>query len=280
MHFVFGNGGAASSKRRAKLVMGHYARGSRRVIPVEECPVHDERGNAFAFRAGDAFTAAGLNSAGTDRGVLRSLTVRVGCHTDEIMATLVVSSNADKRLRAVTRRLLEEAPPTSMHLNEHPRDDAFVFGPQTRRLQGSERMREKAAGASFLMSPTSFFQTNVRAAEILVGLVIDAIPGNTHVIDLYAGSGLFAIPLALAGHEVLAVEENRLAVDDGEAALRLNAASRPRCRFIAGRVEEALASIRRADAVVLDPPRDGCSEGVHRGGLWAASSGTRRVCLV
>jgi len=82
------------------------------------------------------------------------------------------------------------------------------------------------------------------------------------VIDLYAGCGLFAIPLALAGHDVIAVEENRLAVADGEAALRLNAGARNLCRFVARRVETAIGSIRRADVVVLDPPRDGCAASV------------------
>ena len=29
----------------ARLVMGHYQAGSRRVVPVQECPVHAARGN-------------------------------------------------------------------------------------------------------------------------------------------------------------------------------------------------------------------------------------------
>src|SRR5262249_21850671 len=156
------------NRRNPQLVMGHYARGSRRVVPVRECPVHDEQGNTFAFRARDAFVAAGLDAAGTRRGVLRSLTVRVGVHTSEIMSTLVVTSDSDRRLRTVTRRLLEQHPPTSMHPNEHPRNDGLIFGKRTKRLAGSERMREEVASASFLMSPAAFFQTNVRAAEILV----------------------------------------------------------------------------------------------------------------
>ena len=264
VHFVFENSGGGR-RRETALIMGHYARGSRRVIPVRECPVHDARGNAFAFRARDAFAGAGLHAAGAGQGVLRSLAVRVGCHTDEMMATLVVSDDGDRRLRGVTRRLLDQDPPTSTHLNEHPGDDALIFGPRTRRLMGSERMREQVAGVSFLMSPAAFFQTNVRAADVLVRLVRDALPSPCRVIDLYAGSGLFAIPLALAGHDVIAVEENRLAVADGEAALRLNPGARGRCRFVARRVETSLASLRRPDAVVLDPPREGCSAPVLQG---------------
>lgn len=255
VHFVFGNRGST-------LAMGHYVRGSRRIIPVVECPVHDERGNVLAFAARDTFTAAGLQAADRNRGTLRSLAIRVGCRTREIMAALIVSSDRDPRIRAATRRLLQQSPPTSMHLNVHARDDAFIFGPSTRRLHGSARMREEVARTSFLMSAAAFFQTNVLAAEVLVQLVLDAVPPSRRVLDLYAGSGLFAIPLAAAGNDVTAVEENRVAVADGEAALKLNRAAQQRCRFIARRVEAALASQRDPEVVVLDPPREGCSPSV------------------
>jgi 23S rRNA (uracil1939-C5)-methyltransferase len=257
VHFVFGNRGST-------LTMGHYVRGSRRVIPVVECPVHDERGNAFAFCARGTFAAAGLHAAGDERGTLRSLAIRVARRTRELMATLVVSHDRDRRVRVATRQLLERTRPTSMHVNIHDRDDAFIFGQTTRHLSGSARMREEVAGASLLMSPTAFFQTNVEAADVLVRLVLAALSSEARVLDLYAGSGLFAIPLAAAGHEVLAVEDNRAAVADGQAALNLNRAARDRCRFLSRRVEAALPSLRGAEAVTLDPPREGCSPAVLR----------------
>jgi 23S rRNA (uracil1939-C5)-methyltransferase len=255
VHFVFGN-------HRSRLTMGHYVRGSRRVIPIVECPVHDERGNAFAFAARDTFAAANLQAAEGHRGALRSLAIRAGLRTHELMAALIVTSDRDRAVRTATRRLIEQSRPTSMHLNIHARDDAFIFGPATRHLDGTSRMRDEVAGASFLISPAAFFQTNVLAAEILVVLVREIVQRPRRVLDLYAGSGLFAIPLANAGSEVIAVEENRLAVADGEAALLLNPAARGRCVFVARRVESALRSIRDADVVVLDPPRAGCSSAV------------------
>ena len=260
VHFVFGHQQRRGAGERARLTMGHYARGSRKVIPVIECPVHDERGNAFAFAARDVYAAAFTGAI--SHGSLRSLAVRAGLHSDELMATLVVSDDRDRRVRAATRRVLETNPPTSMHLNVHAADDGFIFGRHTRRLHGPPRLREQVDGATFLMSPTAFFQTNVRAAEILVRLVVEALPTAARVLDLYAGCGLFAIPLSLAGHDVVAVEESREAVADGEAALALNPRARERCRFIARRVEEAVGSVSRADVVVLDPPREGCSSSV------------------
>jgi 23S rRNA (uracil1939-C5)-methyltransferase len=84
---------------------------------------------------------------------------------------------------------------------------------------------------------------------------------------LYAGAGLFALPLALRGDTVVAIEENRAAVADGEASLRLSRVPDARCRFIAKPVEVALGPAGRLpartfDAVVLDPPREGCDPSV------------------
>ena len=272
VHFVFG----AVEDRDGKLAMGHYARGSRRVVNVGVCPVHDDRGNAIAFALREA--CATTRSGQT----LKSVAVRVGCRTPETMATLVVANANEKRLRTATSALSAgDAAPTSMHLNIHPQDDGFIFGRETRLLTGPARLREDVAGVSFLISPTSFFQTNVRAAETLVQLVLAAVPQGATVLDLYAGAGLFALPLARRGHAVIAVEENRSAVEDGVASRDLNGISEARCRFIAAPVERVVgapgpSSSRRGrpatrlpqlppvDIVVLDPPRQGCERSVLR----------------
>lgn len=260
VHFVFAN--------NARLVMGHYSRGSRRVFDAQECPVHDPRGNAFAFRLHQEYASAGVTAAGAGRGArgtLRSIAIRVSAATPELMATLVVTDTNDKRLRNATRRALESPDAAqSFHLNVHARPDPYIFGPETRHVRGPQHLRERVGGASFLVSPTAFFQTNVGAANLLVGLVIDALPQGQPVLDLYAGVGLFALPLASRGDRVIAVEENRAATVDGIASLRLNRIDPGRCTFIARRVEPALRGIQPRDAahVVLDPPREGCDDAV------------------
>jgi len=265
VHFVF----AASGGRQPRLIMGHYARESRRVVPVEECPVHAAAGNERAFAFLGACVSAGVQAAGPSRargpgGVLKSLAVRVARRTAERMMTVVVTRDADRALRGATRRALALAgPDTALHVNLHPRDDAFVFGRDTRRVSGSARLREEAGGVSFLISPTAFFQTNVDAAERLIQLVRAAVPDRVPVLDLYAGAGLFALPLAQAGHDVVAVEENRAAVADGEASRALNRIPVTRCRWVAATVEEALTRVAPCDTVVLDPPREGCSLAVR-----------------
>ena len=290
VHFVFAMDGSPSSAGRGprpSLVMGHYARGSRQVVPVRECPVHDERGNALAFQLASSLRTAGVEAATPaprsgrrtpQPGVLRSIAVRVARHTSELLTTLVVRDDSDKRLRSATRRALagSEAA-TSLHLNLHPREDRFIFGAETRRISGHARLREEVDGTSFLISPDAFFQTNVDAAERLVMLVRDAVPAGASVLDLYAGAGLFALPLARAGHTVVAVEENRAAVGDGVASQRVNRIPEEQCRFVAQPVETALRRLPPADVIVLDPPRSGCSPVVLD---WLCRRGPARLVYV
>jgi 23S rRNA (uracil1939-C5)-methyltransferase len=265
VHFVF-------AAQAGTWTMGHYARGSRRVMPAQECPVHAERGNEVAFGLLNAYVKLPVGRAAP---TLKSVAVRVSRARGETMATLVVTSDADKRLRSATRQALDASwAPSSFHLNIHPRGDPFIFGPETRRIAGTERLREDVAGVAFLISPTAFFQTNGAAAEMLVQLVLDAVPADAPVLDLYAGAGLFALPLAHRGHRVVAVEASPAAVADGVASLALNRIPRDRCRFIARPVAAVtrrpiVFGPGRTDrqqmarlSVVLDPPREGCEAAV------------------
>jgi 23S rRNA (uracil1939-C5)-methyltransferase len=271
--FVFG-----PAARGPKLVMGHYQRGSRTILPVQECPVHAETGNRFAFAVFDALQRAGISGSTPDgdRGVARHVVVRVSEGTGERLGTLVVTENV-KPLRRVTAdveaRLGAGAsggrePGAGFHLNVHDRPGPFLFGRDTRRLFGLDEIREQVAGSSYIVSPTAFFQTNVRAADVLVHEVLDALSGRRfrRVLDLYAGVGMFALPLAKQGRAVTAVEENRDGLSAAAAALRVNKVPPDACRLLASRVEEAAARLGSAndrwDAVVLDPPRQGCPPAV------------------
>ena len=44
---------APADGRGRGLVIGHFAAGSRRVVPIHECPVHSERANQLAFSLRD-----------------------------------------------------------------------------------------------------------------------------------------------------------------------------------------------------------------------------------
>ena len=261
--FVFGNGPGG-------LVMGHFARGTNDVVPVEECPVHASRANRIAFALRDALASAGIRGAGAStEGLARHVVVRTTRDESEAVAMLV-ATREDPALQAPLRALLEgPAPPDGLVLNLHDRPGPYLVGRRSVRVAGPGHVREGALGPAFLVSPVSFFQTNVAAAGTLVRLVIEALPGDTglRVLDLYSGGGLFALPLALRGHTVTAVEESRKGTRDAELNRRQNGVGEDRLKLVCSSVERALPHLKAGafDAVVLDPPREGCPPEVVRG---------------
>jgi 23S rRNA (uracil1939-C5)-methyltransferase len=233
--------------------------------------VHADRANRIAFALTDTLARAGVAAAGPRlSGVVRHLIVRVSLDESEAAAVLVVTRN-DRSLRKPIRAFLDSPDrPTGFYVNVHDGSDAFMLGPDTLKIAGHDYVMERSLETPFLISPTAFFQTNVSAARVLLQEVSNAVLGGRsasavrasrpRILDLYAGAGLFSVPLAVRGCRVTAVEENRAAARDAVANGRLNRLADADLRVITARVEDALPRLSRTpfQAVVLDPPRQGC----------------------
>jgi 23S rRNA (uracil1939-C5)-methyltransferase len=111
----------------------------------------------------------------------------------------------------------------------------------------------------FRVSPRSFFQVNRFLIEVLVEAAIGHATGET-ALDLYAGVGLFALPLARKFKKVAAVEAGVTAARD----LEVNAQNAGLViQHLQGRVEDHLARmIATPDFIVADPPRAGLGKTV------------------
>jgi tRNA/tmRNA/rRNA uracil-C5-methylase (TrmA/RlmC/RlmD family) len=144
-------------------------------------------------------------------------------------------------------------------------------------VRGRPGVRERAAGRTWWVSGSGFWQSHVAAPDTLVAAVLAALdpaPGDL-ALDLYAGAGLFACALAPLVRRVVAVESSV----DALADLRQNLRDLPAVEAHAGRVDAVLArlGLGRADLVVVDPPRDGAGAAVMAA---VAALAPRRVAYV
>jgi 23S rRNA (uracil1939-C5)-methyltransferase len=137
------------------------------------------------------------------------------------------------------------------------------FGVETGRgrlqwLGGSPHVEATVLSLPLRVHVRSFFQANRFLYEPLVQAVLDLLPGTGRALDLYAGVGLFALPLAARdGGEVVAVERAPSAVEDARANARRHRLGG--VRVVRRDVGDALASTRPepGERVVIDPPRTG-----------------------
>ncbi|WP_297741209.1 class I SAM-dependent RNA methyltransferase [uncultured Tessaracoccus sp.] len=123
-------------------------------------------------------------------------------------------------------------------------------------VEGAPSVQERAAGRDYTVDADGFWQIHPQAANTLVHAVLDGLKpqAGESAVDLYCGVGLFAGALAGAGCDVLGVEVNKRAV----LHARRNV---PEARFEAAPVEQFLHRLpKRADLVVMDPPRKGAGK--------------------
>jgi len=117
-------------------------------------------------------------------------------------------------------------------------------------------VRQKIAGLDFEFAADSFFQGNRLLVNALVDEAVGEATGGV-AVDLYAGAGLFSLPLSRKFREVVAVESWRGAAKQGDANAVRNGIEN--VRFAAEPVESWLArtTATHPDLVLLDPPRTG-----------------------
>jgi tRNA/tmRNA/rRNA uracil-C5-methylase (TrmA/RlmC/RlmD family) len=122
---------------------------------------------------------------------------------------------------------------------------------------------------TFRVAAGGFWQVHREAPATLVGAVLDGIGdvAGAVVLDLYAGAGLFTLPLAdaVGDGEVVSVEGDARAVRDA----RRNLHDRANVELHVGDVarvlrgdQDADSDVVHADVVVLDPPRAGAGRAV------------------
>jgi 23S rRNA (uracil1939-C5)-methyltransferase len=125
---------------------------------------------------------------------------------------------------------------------------------------GARSMQYEVGAHRYRVSAGSFFQTNRHLSERLVSLVAAEYTGK-NALDLYAGTGLFSLPLAERFVRVTSVEASPFSGFD----LRANAEGRTIKaveRDTAGFLETA--GNQALDLVVVDPPRVGLGERTAR----------------
>ena len=118
-------------------------------------------------------------------------------------------------------------------------------------------------GLKYTVSPWSFFQAHWSLNRTVVEHVLSQVMPleGKSVLDLYAGAGNFSIPSAVHAAEVVAVEENPYAVEDGIRNVKLNGLKN--CKVVRSSAEKFRIQ-KKFDLIILDPPRPGLTSEVGK----------------
>jgi 23S rRNA (uracil1939-C5)-methyltransferase len=241
LHFARGGSG---------LRLGLRQEGTRRVVDLEACLQLSEAMN----RAARAFHAA-VSARPELAARVHGLELLESPDGQALLATL---ETALGRHEVLAQAGLGAAVPGLAGLGVRTRTRSLEW------VSGTPFLDVSVLGVSLRVHASAFFQANRFLLEPLVKTVVGLVPaGESRIVDLYAGVGLFALPLAARdGCETLAVEQSAVAAEDARFAARRAGLGRFRVRAAA--VERSLAElpVGEAERIVLDPPRTGAGRGV------------------
>ena len=203
-------------------------------------------------------------------GYLRHLVLRTSTAMGDLMVNLVTSYHDPERMEALADCLRsEELPVTTLvnTINDTPAQTAV--GAASHVIFGSGLIRDRIGPYIFEIGPGTFFQTNTAQAEVLCDVVrsVGEFGGDELLLDLYCGTGTFAIYLAADVGRAVGIELVPEAVEAAQRNAALNGIKN--CAFVVGDMLKVFTpawaeSVGTADVVIVDPPRAGMHPKVVR----------------
>lgn len=241
--------------------LGFYGARSHRLVAIETCPVLVPRLRSAVEQLVSFAAASGDALRGVDHVIVRASS------TGEALVVAFSGKTQNRSLGAATGDLRRRIPElTGIVSAWEPASENAVLGRRTAVLWGSPAIGERVLDAHFTFGVGSFFQINTALLELLAARIVERLTGAKRVVDLYCGVGTFGVLLGKRGAATTGIESSRRAVDEAAANAATNGVTN--AAFECATAAEALAGERGrsllagADAVILDPPRKGCEDGV------------------
>jgi 23S rRNA (uracil1939-C5)-methyltransferase len=228
----------ASGSSRDVLEVGFSAARAHQVIPIDRCPV----------------LAKGLDGALQAAWVLAEMLLPTGKPLDIQATATDAGLDIDVRGSGPSTAKL-----TTALTGVAARRQDLARLTRHGEVIAQQRMPSVRMGAAtVLLPPAAFLQATAEGEAVLSRLVLDSCTGAKSIADLFAGVGPFALRLA-AQARVVAVDDDEGAID----ALKQAAAGTSGLKPVTAERRDLFRNplqkqeLKRFDAVVFDPPRQG-----------------------
>lgn len=250
-------------------VIGFYKKKSHDIIPTDQCIIqHDV--NDKIIKIIKTYIRAykvSIYDEKTHTGVLRHLVTKVGFTTKEVMVVLVANGRKLPYLNELASVLKENIPGfKTLVVNVNREKTNVILGNENRVIYGDGKINDNIGDLVFEISPLSFFQVNPVQTEVLYNKALEYanLGENDTVFDIYCGIGTISLFLAQKAKKVYGIEIVEEAIKDAKRNAQIN--NLDNVEFYVGKAEDVVPKMykqgKRANVVVVDPPRKGCDEKV------------------
>lgn len=262
--------GLKDVKGREAALGLHVPQRFDKIIDISECHIQNPLGNDILNEVRSASIEMLLEPYDPKSGIgyMRNVTIRSATNPQgrrEIMVNLITSScDVPDRLVPLAERLVQRFDDIVcvLHNIRGVRGDHVTEEERERLLIGDRPYIEQLmCGLAFRISANSFFQTNVKQAEVLYEHVrkMSCLKQTDVVLDLFCGTGTIGLSLAKHVDAVYGVDIIGSAIED--ALVNAQANEIYNAHFMQMNLEKLKSFnedlLPKADVIVMDPPRAG-----------------------
>ena len=250
-------------------VIGFYKKKSHDLISTDECIIQHEVNDKIIKIIKTYIRAYNVSiyDEKTHKGLLRHVVTKVGFTTGEVMIVLVANGKKLPYLKGLASVLKENIPGfKTLVVNVNTQKTNVILGKENIVAYGDGMIRDYIGELVFEISPLSFFQVNPLQTEVLYNKALEYanLGENDTVFDIYCGIGTISLFLAQKAKKVYGIEIVEDAIKDAKRNAKIN--NMDNVEFYVGKAEEVVPKMykegKRANVVVVDPPRKGCDEKV------------------
>ncbi len=262
------------------FALGYFRFSSHEFLPVRECPISSPLLNRVIARL---LELGGLNCP----QAVEEIELFADAADERLLFWAFCGREADKTdllrwAEALARELPEISGVTFFSSRRRVEEDEMP-DPKALAQSGAKSIRYQTKDHDYQVSAGAFFQVNRHLVDALVSVVTGNARGDL-ALDLYAGVGLFSVPLAQSFHHIFSVEASQTSHGDLVQNVPANV------KAVGARTEDFLRNdclrsddpkfprVRKTpDLVVLDPPRTGAGKAVIRSLVELAAPRVRYV---
>ena len=256
----------AETKVSKRLLAGYYKQKTHEIVNIKHCPIQPaicDKIIEFIRENAPKYCVSGYNEK-KHTGDLRHVVLRCSTSTGKVLVTLVVNSTkVFENLKKFANIIYEQIPQVvGVCINFNPQKTNVILGEKSECICGEDFVEEKILDKTFKIGSNTFFQVNPKSAENIFRYVKDYIKNNLQdavVLDAYAGVTSFGICISDVCKQIVSIEENSESVRLGKKIAKENGITN--IEFHSGDAAEFFKNeTRKFDAVILDPPRKGCTK--------------------
>lgn len=256
----------SQTKNSNRILAGYYKPKTHEIVNIKYCPIQPEICDkiiAFIRERAFDYGIQGFNEK-KHSGDLRHVVIRNSKETGKNLVVLVVNATKSfDRLNDFANAIYDEFKEVSgVCINYNSKKTNVILGSKTECAVGEEYIEEKILDKTFRIGANTFFQINPKSAENIFRYVKDYIEKSYDsplVLDAYAGITSFGICISDICKKVVSVEENKESCDLARIVAKDNNITNLEIHNMDAAKYFAKEK-RKFDAIILDPPRKGCTK--------------------